>query len=110
MALKIKNIIEVSQVAACLIQDAVYHKVALYSLDKQAYNLDIYNNLQKYGAVILGYDKDKLIIQKTGRDEHIQALYNLLEGRHLISFSKSAAISLMPFTIDDEEAVISRAA
>jgi len=110
MVFKIKNIIEVSQVTSCLLQDAVYHKVALYSLDKQAYNSDMYNKLQKYGAVILGYDKDKLIIQKTGRDEHILALYNLLEGRHLIDFSKSAAISLMPFTMDDEESVISRAA
>ena len=109
MVLKIKNIVEVSQVTACLRQHAVYHKVALYSLDKQAYNSDMYNKLQKYGAVILGYDKDKLIIQKTGRDEHILALYNLLEGTHLTGFSKSAAISLMPFTADDE-AVISRAA
>lgn len=110
MVLKIENIIEVSQVAARLLQHSVYHKVALYTLDKEAYNSDMYNKLQKYGAVILGYDKDKLIIQKTGRDEHILALYNLLEGRHLITFSKSAAISLMPFTIDDEEAVISKAA
>ena len=54
MVLKIKNIIEVSQVTACLLQQAVYHKVALYSLDKQAYNSDMYSKLQKYGAVILG--------------------------------------------------------
>lgn len=110
MVLKIKNIIEVSQVTTCLLQKAVYHKVALYSMAKEAYNSDMYNKLQKYGAVILGYDNDKMIIQKTGRDEHILALYNLLEGKHLSGFSKSAAISLMPFTIDDEEAVISRAA
>ena len=110
MVLKIKNIVEVSQVTACLLQHAVYHKVALYSLDKQAYNSDMYNKLQKYGAVILGYDNDRLIIQKTGRDEHILALYNLLEGKHLTGFSKSAAISLTPFTTDDEEVVIRKAA
>jgi len=110
MVLKIKNIVEVSQVTTCLLQRAMYHKVALYSLEKQAYNSELYGNLQKYGAVILGYDKDKLIIQKTGRDEHILALYNLLDGEYLTGFSKSAAVAIMPFTNGDEEVVISRAA
>lgn len=110
MVLKIENIIEVSQVAARLLQHSVYHKVALYTLDKEAYNSDMYNKLQKYGAVILGYDKDKLIVQKTGRDEHILALYNLLEGKHLTGFSKSAAISLTPFTTAAADEVVIRKA
>jgi len=110
MAHKFRNIVEVSQVTTRLMQQSAYHKVALYSVEKMAYTSVMYNHLQKYGAVILGYDKDKLIIQKTGRDEHILALYNLLDGEHLTGFSKSVAIAIMPFNNNDDEVVISMAA
>lgn len=110
MLLKIKNIVEVYHAEACLLKDAFYHKVATYILDKQAYNSELHNNIQKYGAVMVGYEKDKIIIQKTGRDEHIQALYNVLDGKYLKCFSRSAAIAIRSFNNGDEEVVISRAA
>ena len=109
MALKIKNIIEVCQVKAFLLQDSWYQKVALYVLEKEGYNADVYNKIQKYGAVLVGFLNDDLIIQKTGRDEDILALYNALDGKHLKKFSKSAAISFNNLDMD-EEAVISLAA
>jgi len=110
MVLKIRNIVDVYHAVACLLENAAYHKVALYVLNKETCNSEVYNHMQKYGAVIVGYDKDCVIIQKTGRDEHILALFNVLDGKYLKGFSKSAAIALRPFVNDDEDLVISRAA
>ena len=106
---KIKNIIEVYQAEATLIKEAWYQKVALFTLEKDALTLDLFHRLQKYGAVMVGYYADEIVVQKTGREEDIQALYNELDGKHLKSFSKSAAISLKPLS-EDESSVISRAA
>lgn len=109
MAFKIENIIEVYKVEVELLQHAAYQKVALYTLLKQGYNTPINNQIQKYGAIIVGYDNDVITIQKTGRDEDIQLLYNALEGKYLKSFSKSAVIALKAITADDDT-VISKAA
>jgi len=109
MLLRIKNIVEVLQVVACLMKDAWYQKVALYIFEKEGYNSDLYSKLQKYGAVLAGYYKDKIVIQKIGRDEDIRLLYNELEGPLLKGFSKSAAISLQPL-FEEQSSVISLAA
>jgi len=106
---KIGNIIEVLYVENALIEDAWYQKVALYTIDKAGYNSDTYSRFQKFGAVMVGYFQDEIIIQKTGRDEDILLLYNELEGPYLKNFSKSAAISLKPLE-EDESSVIRLAA
>jgi acetolactate synthase-1/3 small subunit len=107
--LRMKNIIEVLQVEACLLKDAWYQKVALYTIEKEGYNSELYSKLQKYGAVTMGYYRDEIIIQKTGSDEDILHLYNELDGKHLKHFSKSAALSLKPLE-GDQSSVISMAA
>jgi acetolactate synthase-1/3 small subunit len=109
MSLKIGGIIEVYEVDMALIRDAWYQKVALYTIEKEGFNTDLYTRLQKYGATIAGYYNDEIIVQKTGRDEDIRLLYNELEGPYLKSFSKSAAISLKPLG-EDESSVIRLAA
>ena len=106
---KIKNIIEVFHVEIALIQDAWYQKVALYTIDKSGYNSEIHCRLQKFGAVIVGYFQDEILIQKTGRDEDILLLYNDLDGPYLKSFTKSAAISIKPIA-DEDSSVMSLAA
>jgi acetolactate synthase small subunit len=106
---RIGNIIEVYQVNLAKFQDAPYQKVALYKLKKEGFNSEAYIKLQKYGASMIGYYHNEIIIQKTGRDEDITMLYNELEGPYLTSFSKSAAIALNPFG-EDESSVIRVAA
>ena len=109
MTLKIKNIIEVYHAEVCLLIDSHYQKVALYAMNKDSYNVDLFNKMQKYGAIIVGYSAGKVIIQKIGREEDIQLLYNELEGAQLHSFSKSALISFNAIELS-EEPVISMAA
>ncbi len=109
MTLKIKNIIEVYHTEVHLLTDIFYQKVALYAINKDSYNAALFTKMQKYGATIVGYPAGKIIIQKIGREEDIQSLYNELEGVHLHSFSKSALISLNAIE-PSEEPVISMAA
>ncbi len=105
---KIGNIIEVEQVELCLTKNSWYQKVALNTIDKIGYNSLVFQKLQKYGATMVGYHNEQVIIEKIGRDEDLQLLYNELEGPHLISLMKSAAISLKP--LEDQSSVISMAA
>jgi acetolactate synthase small subunit len=107
--LRIKNIVEVLQAEACLINDTWYQKVAIYTLKKEGYNSEVFEKLQKYGGILAGYYKGEIIIQKIGRDEDIQLLYNELDGPQLLSFTKSAAISLQPL-LEEQSSVISMAA
>jgi len=109
MALKIKNIVEVYNTEVSLLNDALYQKIALYILDSKGYNSNILRTIQKYGATTICFDNGEIVVQKVGRDEDIQVLYNELEGIYLKGFSKSAAISLKTIQID-EEPVISMAA
>jgi acetolactate synthase small subunit len=109
MSFKIGNIIEVDQVNTALIRDAWCQKVAFYIIEKEGFNSEVYTRLQKYGATIVGYYNKEIIIQKTGRDEDIQLLYNELEGPYLKSFTKSAPITLKPLK-EDESSVIRLAA
>ena len=108
-SVRIGNIIEVCRVSLSKFQDARYQKVALYNLKKEGFNSETYTKLQKYGASMVGYYRNEIIIQKTGRDEDITMLYNELEGPYLTNFSKSAAIVLNPFD-QDESSVIRVAA
>jgi len=109
MTLKINNIIEVYHAEVRLLSDISYQKVAFYAINKGSYNVELFTKIQKHAATIVGYSADKIIIQKIGREEDIQLLYNELEGKHLCSFSKSALISLNAIELS-EEPVISMAA
>jgi acetolactate synthase-1/3 small subunit len=109
MSARIGNIIEVYQVNSTKFKDAWYQKVALYTLQKEGFNSETYTKLQKFGASMVGYYRNEIIIQKTGRDEDIRMLYNELDGPYLTGFSKSAAIALKSFE-DDESSVIKVAA
>jgi acetolactate synthase-1/3 small subunit len=109
MTLKINNIIEVYHAEVRLLSDISYQKVAFYAINKDSYNVDLFNKMQKYGATIVGDSAGKIIIQKIGREEDIQSLYNELEGKDLRSFSKSALISFNAIELS-EEPVISMAA
>jgi len=107
MSAKIGNIIEVQHVEYVQIKDAWYQKVALYAIEKNGYNSETYRKLQKFGAVMVGYYRNEVIIQKTRRDEDLQHLYNELDGPYLKGFSKSAAILLKP--LEEQSSVISMA-
>jgi acetolactate synthase small subunit len=102
---KMGNIIEVYEVDMALIRDAWYQKVALYTIEREGFNAELYTRLQKYGATMVGYYNQEIIIQKTGRDEDIQLLYNELEGPYLKSFSKGAAIALKPLEVDESSGI-----
>ena len=106
MALKIKNIVEVYHTEVKLLQDTSYQKTGLYILDTEGYNSTILKTIQKHGATIVNYGAEGIVLQKTGRDEDIQVLYNELEGQYLKSFSKSAAMSLQPLYVDDDMLVM----
>jgi acetolactate synthase-1/3 small subunit len=109
ITLRINNIVEVLNVEACQLKDAWYQKIGIYILEMKGYNSEVFSKLQKYGAVVSGYQKNDIIIQKIGRDDDIRLLYNELEGPHLRNFSKSAAIALKPWD-EEESSVISMAA
>jgi acetolactate synthase small subunit len=102
VSLKIKNIIEVTTVGVSLLNDSWYQKTALFTFDKNGYDSSVSNVIQKYGAVLVGVVNDNLIIQKIGRDEDIQLVYNALEGKYLKSFCKGAAVSLQSLSLSEE--------
>jgi acetolactate synthase small subunit len=102
---KINNIIEIETFKISLLEDSWYQKTALFTLDKNGYDSAVNNVIQKYGATLVGVGNDDLIIQKIGRDEDIQLLYNALEGKYLKSFCKSAAISLQPLHLSEEPVI-----
>jgi acetolactate synthase small subunit len=105
VCLKINNIIEVSSVEVLLLNDSWYQKTALFTFDRKGYDSAVNNLIQKYGAILVGVVNDNLIIQKNGRDEDIQLLYNALEGKYLKSFCKGAAVSLQSLFLSDETVI-----
>ncbi|RKR82090.1 hypothetical protein BDD43_2257 [Mucilaginibacter gracilis] len=108
MAARLRNIIEVCRVETCPKADAWYQKVGLYTLDQQANQAGLFNQLQRHGATVATCFNDEVVVQRIGRDEDLQRLYNELEGPCLKRFSKSAAIALKP--LEEQSSVISRAA
>jgi hypothetical protein len=70
------NIIEVYRAEASLLKEAWYQKVAVYTLEKEGFNLKLIHKLQKYAAVILRHRHDEIVIQKRA-GMRISALYTM---------------------------------
>lgn len=97
---KIEKIVEVYRAFGFETNQNSLQKIAHYRLDNQQFTSDTLQLLQKYGAVITERLNDSFVIQKSGCDKDIDALYNLLDGQHLLAFCKSGLIvseSLMSF-------------
>ncbi|HZY35553.1 MAG TPA: hypothetical protein VFE53_02830 [Mucilaginibacter sp.] len=67
-------------------------KIGFYRLSIAAQTPVLWTILDKYGAAVSSTNADSFVIRKTGSDNDLAELYNLLEGQHLLSFCKSGLI------------------
>jgi acetolactate synthase small subunit len=90
---KIEKIIEVHHAIAWLPGELELNKVGFYRVSMRLMGDELWLLLQKYGAVVSKIFEDSLVIQKTGTDNDLNELYNLLDGEYLLSFCKSGLIA-----------------
>lgn len=88
---RLKKIIEVYEVRHQPAGNGL-KKVGFYKLQRPALNEQLWQTMQKYGAVISSLDEDNLVLTKTGSDSELLELYTRLEGPQLTAFCKSALI------------------
>ncbi|MES2277368.1 MAG: ACT domain-containing protein [Bacteroidota bacterium] len=90
---KLEKIIEVYKAEAYFAGTFELNKVGHYRLVEKVLDQQLFELLQRHGAIVCRSSSNELVIQKTGTDRDLQILYDLLEGRHLQSFCKSALIA-----------------
>jgi len=90
---KLKNIVEVFAVDAIPYDDALSLRAAYFKMAKSFLESPKLSVLQKYGAVIVQAYPDAILIAKYGSDLAIRALYNDLDGPHLLGFSQTGLIT-----------------
>ncbi len=90
---KIERIIEVYKAIGYQENDMPLSRVGVYRVASERLDAALWLLLQKYGATLSGMAKESFLIQKTGSEKDLAALYEELEGPHLLAFCKS---SLMP--------------
>ena len=110
LALKLENIIEVFAVEAIKYDKTVCLRVAYFKMAKAFLESPKAIALAKYGATILKFYPDVLLIAKYGTDATILKLYNELEGEHLIGFSQTGLITDSKLIGEDGSSVINRLA
>ena len=75
-------------------------KTGFYRMASAALNNDLWLLIGRYGAHLSSMGEGSFVICKTGCDDDLSALYEKLEGPHLLGFCKSGLIveeSLVPF-------------
>lgn len=93
LALKLEKIIEVNSVKAAKYDQVICLRVAYFKLSKAFLENPQKSALQKYGAVIINWSTDTLLVAGYGSDITIRHLYNELEGPHLLGFTQTGLIS-----------------
>ena len=94
---RIKKIVEVYAVTTC---DENLKKTGFYRMAAPALDNKLWVLIGKYGGYLSSMGEQSFVICKTGSDDDLSALYEKLEGPHLLGFCKSGLIveeSLVPF-------------
>jgi len=110
---KLKNIIEVFEVEALSYTKASSLRAAYFLLDRAALASSAKPAIQKSGAVIANIYPKAFLVAKYGSDADIRALYNELEGPHLLGFSQTGLIAdskLIGQSEEEQSSVIRKAA
>lgn len=97
VAKQIRRIIEVYDVILSENEELVFSEIALIKV--RAQSLDVRSRVEelakRYNSVIASGGEDFLVIQKTGREEEIDALYLVLEPYDIQDFVRSGRIALL---------------
>lgn len=107
---KIENIIEVFAVEARLKAGVIALGAAYFKFSKEFISSPQAALLWKHGAQVINIYPDAILVSKCGRDAEIRALYNLVDGEHLIGFSQTGLIADSKLIGGDESSVINRLA
>ncbi|SDE84756.1 acetolactate synthase, small subunit [Mucilaginibacter pineti] len=90
---KLEKVIEVYKAKAYLSADMPLPKVGIYRVTAERMDPGFWLLLQKHGATLSGMGKSSFLVQKTGSDRDLTALYEELEGPHLLAFCKSTLMA-----------------
>lgn len=93
VALKLENIIEVFSVEAVQHEKAICLRAAYFRIAKTFLDTQNVSVLQKHNAVIVNWYAGAFLVAHHGNDQTVQALYNQLDGPHLLGFSQTGLIS-----------------
>lgn len=96
---KLQKIVEVYAVNVIPATEGL-KKMGFYRLANAALDAKLWTLMTKYGATLSSLGEQSLVIARTGSDQDLAELYELLEGPHLLGFCKSGLIveeSLVPF-------------
>lgn len=94
---QIRRIIEVHDAYACENRHLVFKEVALFKVKTSdaERRRELMELTHRYNAQVVSGDNDYLIVEKTGREDDISALYLLLEPFGIIEFIRSGRIALL---------------
>jgi len=92
LAFKLENIIEVFAVEVKAFDQVLCLRAAYFKMARAFMDTPKVWVLQKYGAVIVNFRPDTVLVAKYGSDLSIRNLYNELEGLHLLGFSQTGLI------------------
>ena len=106
LSLKLENIVEVFQVEVTQYDKALCLRAAYFKMSKAFMESPQLSVMQKYNATVVNFYADSVLIAKYGCDSAIKALYNQLEGPHLLGFIQSGLISDTTLIDSDEDRVI----
>lgn len=87
---KLEKIIEVHSALSFTGNEARLRMVSLFKLSNEIKMDSIWGTLKKYKINITHTFENSIIIEKSGLEEEITELYNLLNGDYLLSFCKTA--------------------
>ena len=77
-------------------EGVVHQQVALYKMDtKTLVNGNVEDIIRKHNARILTVEPDYLVIERTGKQEEIQALLHELRPYGVLEFARSGSVSIM---------------
>ncbi len=97
---KMERIIEVYKAIGYQENDMPLSRVGIYRVASERLDAALWTLLQKYGATLSGMAENSFLIQKTGSEKDLSALYEALEGPHLLAFCKSSLMS--PESLSDD--------
>lgn len=111
LLLKLENIIEVFAVEAIPAENALCQRSAYFKLNREILNSPQAAAISKMHAQVISFDAAQITVSKSGSDAAIRALYNALEGPHLLGFSQTGLIADSGLIAhDDNERIIRLAA
>lgn len=94
---QIKRVVEVLDAYVCRNSHLIFKEVALIKVkvEKSEDRLETEKLVARYDAEVVFACEESLIVEKTGTDEEIKALYLLLEPKGIIEFIRSGRIALL---------------